>query len=438
MGLVVTDLRISANIVGMGENVADWELYDDFVTHPMTKRYRRKDDKRSPIIAAISGLRHRLPDKSFVTEAFEGSGPWYFGNNTFAGVVDEKARIGITRDAESYVVAPVLKIGAEVVHPLSCRLLETDPVNPDLHYNTLEWNYGVALRRLRVIKGSYCATWHPVKTVKSDVAIDYGKGAGNARLGSWRLGNDITTSRLLITTPTSELIPAALWIPGAIVGDSAPFESNADYVDGITAHSHSAGTNETWAHVRDGDGSYKSDFDDGNTSLIDYVAADTGTDKWQYMYRGIMQYNTSSLSGATVTGWTLVTVGVDKGDTLGVTPTVVLTESAPASAGALAISDYQTVTDATVSSAVTYAGFNASGNNTFTGSDNTVIDVEGVTKLAYRSGPDQSDTAPSWSSGNRSFHQSYSAGNGSNEPILTVTYTPAATGNPWYLYQRRQ
>jgi len=61
---------------------------------------------------------------------------------------------------EQVVYTPQLFIGGkEIKAPPEPTLLSVDPVNPNYQYNVLEWNYGIATRRMRIIEGIYQERW---------------------------------------------------------------------------------------------------------------------------------------------------------------------------------------------------------------------------------------------------------------------------------------
>jgi hypothetical protein len=66
---------------------------------------------------------------------------------------------GIKIKDKLFSYAPVLQLAGVVKNYTSLTLLATDPINPNYSNNTLEWDYGICKRRLRLIEGHLCGSW---------------------------------------------------------------------------------------------------------------------------------------------------------------------------------------------------------------------------------------------------------------------------------------
>jgi len=130
---------------------------------------------------------------------------------------------GFAKDEEIFFSSPTLYRGSEV-NPLSPfpRLLETDPLNGNYHNNVLEWDYGVCLRRIRIIEGRFLGAWVFLTSPRAAVRIKYNQ-TGNYRL---RLGQ-------FAVAPDEEYIPTGyfedpLFGYPLTISDTATFYPDAD------------------------------------------------------------------------------------------------------------------------------------------------------------------------------------------------------------------
>lgn len=94
------------------------------------------------------------------------------GDNTFTiSVSGTRASVEYNRETLSW--NPVLLIGEKEIAPVdeNPRVLSVDPINSYYIDNTLEWDYGVCVRRIRVIEGMFTETWIFDRAPEGDVAI---------------------------------------------------------------------------------------------------------------------------------------------------------------------------------------------------------------------------------------------------------------------------
>jgi len=90
----------------------------------------------------------------------KGNGSYVTGNNLLSTTVNGTS-ITVAKNGETLSWNPILLID-DKEYPVSGpnpKLLDTDPINENYHNNTLEWDYGICIRRIRVIEGMISETW---------------------------------------------------------------------------------------------------------------------------------------------------------------------------------------------------------------------------------------------------------------------------------------
>ncbi|MBU1173376.1 MAG: hypothetical protein KKD44_27730 [Proteobacteria bacterium] len=150
---------------------------------------------------------------------------------------------------------------------------------------------------------------------------------------------------------------------------------------------------------------------------------------WTGIYRGVFLFDTSSLSGGTVTAGTFKYYCTSKTITTW-NLNFNLYSSNPASNTTLATTDYDyndfgTTVFNTV--AHTGSGIATTSYNTYTLNANGIANVNasGISKFSVLAEADATDTAPARGGLRRNWINIYFAEQGSNEPQLDITYTPA-------------
>jgi hypothetical protein len=197
-------------------------------------------------------------------------------------------------------------------------------------------------------------------------------------------------------------------------------------VDGYVEH---AGTDITWAALRDGAGTAAAD----NVTPINgciWLQAGTTSSRWSGMDRGVFLYDTTALtSGAVISGVVLSLYGSGTDfNTGGWSSTFNVYSSAPASNTALAAGDYDSLgTTAFSDSAIAYASWSASGYNDWAFNTDGIAAISkiGVSKFGTRCNHDVTNTAPTWGSDYTLTVNCYGAEDTgtTRDPKLVVTYT---------------
>jgi len=156
-----------------------------------------------------------------------------------------------------------------------------------------------------------------------------------------------------------------------------------------------------------------------------YVASGT-TDRWDEMYRGIYLFDTSSITD----GWIIDSADFKlfisgKRDDTGISEPTSIVSSAPASNTAIVGGDYNSLGSTKLASDLAWASISTAAYNTFAlnAAGLATVSDTGVTKLGCRGASDIADVAPTWGSGHIVRLDIVGADNGSNEPILNVTFS---------------
>jgi hypothetical protein len=382
------------------------------------------------------------------------------GNNIFHCVIDRGAvrlitlsdqptlklrladqPIEIKKDDE-LIYHPQLFISGVEILPLSDmpKLLETDSINENYHYNVLEWDFGVCLRRVRLIEGRFLGSWVFLTNPKGDVLIKYNQsGLPAAPSELWQAGK-LKLRLQYARDEDTEFIPKAYFDEArewpVTIEDSATFYPDADpetfSVDGRVQQ---ASTNIAWGTLVGAAGSQA--YPSEGSSDIRFLAGST-TDLWDRIYRLITLFDTSNLPDtASISAATLSLHGkAGKTDGCLATPTVNVYSSNPANNNNLVAADYATLgTTAFCDSPIAYADWveGATANiyhNDFAlnASGIAAISTIGVSKFGFRFNYDATSTAPNWVSAGSTLISVYTTEKGAGfQPKLVVTYSTGVT-----------
>ena len=171
--------------------------------------------------------------------------------------------------------------------------------------------------------------------------------------------------------------------------------------DGLIEHYISAG--DTWANVFNGVGGGFHLTDDGiNNELIVGIMAHSSTDKWDWIRRSILLFDTSVIPAlATVNSALLYLYGTDKIDQLVCLPDINVFSSNPASNTGLTISDWATFGATPLATSIAYNDW-VNGYQYFTlnADGKAAITKGGITKIALRNANyDVANSPPTWVAG---------------------------------------
>jgi hypothetical protein len=355
------------------------------------------------------------------------------GNNIFHSQIDKGIVRLIalsdqpcgTRKDDEVSFHPQLFIGGAEVKPVSdTPKLINDPLNENYAYNTLEWDYGVCFRRIRLIEGRFLGSWIFTVPPKSDVTIKYNQtGVFRIKL---QYAKDTDTEYI----PASYFSEAKEW--PVVISDSATFYPDADpETSSVDGHAYSYLSNATWSEVRNGAGDYA--YDSSAYLMATQYGSTSTTDRWRRIARAIILFDTSTLgSGANISAATLSLDGYTKSDDNSWAPNVNIYSSAPVSNTAVVAGDFDSLgLTAYCDTPITYAGWNTSGYNDFVlnASGLAAINKTGVSKFGTRGANyDVADTPPAWGDTKTAYIWASSVEHGAGyQPKLVVTYTSGVT-----------
>ncbi len=327
-------------------------------------------------------------------------------------------------------------------------LLPVDPVNPKYLENTLEWDYGICKRRLRIIAGSILGTWVFAQMPSGEVGIKYNQtGDFRLRLGQFKLNDDeevVKPEGFDFLSQFQNGYPVAVSDSATFYPDAHPETTSVDGYVGSTAYASEAGVD--WATLRADAGGQAGDTQALYGTITDFLSDITPhTNKWRYLYRCIILFDTSGLpDSATISAATLSLYGHTKTDPTSNTPDVNIYSSAPASDTALVNGDFDSLGDAPLcGTPITYGNWNILGYNDFifNAAGLATISKTGVSKFGTRGGTKYDITgasAPTWGSYVRTYIYGYMAEQGNGyKPKLVVTYSTGGGTvlSGYYYYQ---
>lgn len=443
---IVTDSLVLKSLEAQGIDKDYVELWRDYTPKspgkehsPYARFYRDlKSGKRIAVFShlpmvAVDG---RTPELIWR----ENKGVFESGNNLFRAIVEggtvtltvlgDQPPLKLQSVNQPGVIAgdevtyrPQLFIGGTEIKPdpEMPTLLEVDPCNENYRQNVLEWDCGVCRRRLRLVEGKFLGSWVFDKALPGDVLIRYNQ-SGKLKLElPYAQGEDTEF------IPVNFFYIAREW--PVIISDSATFYPDANpetsSVDGDVRRITS---NESWADIKSGAGT--APLGDSNVNMYCYVSSSTTTDRWRYLIRAIMLFDTSSLpDSATISSAVLSVYCQSKGDELGFHATFApnIYSSNPASNTALVAADYGTLGTTGLATAIGYDSIATGAYNDFTlnSSGIAAISKTGVSKFGLRdSYYDAGTNTPSWPGGGLdTYVKWYTADQGSGyKPKLVITY----------------
>lgn len=391
-----TDPVLLSHLVKAGIDKGFVEFVQDYAARapgcsPYTKRY--KDLKSNKNFLVSSGLPMCRADGTKLTPGWErGNKTHYAKTNLFEGEIKDNGQIifSPTNDQPSGAMAsdlliwqPQLYLGGIEVAPVSGPvLLPLDPANPNYSNNTLQWDYGICLRRIRTIEGKLYERWLFSANPGADVRIVHNHtGKGMFKLGEHKTDNDI------------ELIPLAVFMQA-----SYPFTISATLTVYPDAHAESATVDgrvyqsgvQSFAVKRAGAGNGAAD---NETDLYIVTIASTTCPNFWDLERTIFLYDVGAISGDTVSAVTKSIRGVSKANDndTGMPPDVNVVESAPASNTELVGGDYNSLgTTLFCDTTITYAAWDIGDFNDFVFNATGItfvqaaVDGDGIVKLGCR------------------------------------------------------
>ncbi len=305
-------------------------------------------------------------------------------------------------------------------------LLSIDPINSNYQGNVLEYNSNIFTRRLRIIEGGILGSWIFDRKPNKIVRIKYNQ-SGNFRL---RLGPfGINDDEELIRPEDFDKLSREQGGYPVIIDDSSTFYPDANSVDGRCRRAGDA-THESWANKRINAGV---DASPTTTTANLAISSYATTDEWEALCRGVFLFYTAALPpDANITDATFSVYGVLQLDDLGITPSLNVYSSNPASNTNIVAADFNIVnwgTTAFCDTPITYANWKITdpywNNFVLNVAGIAIISKTSVTKLGLRESIyDAGAATPNWSNTLSSYLGCYTSEQGTGfKPKLVVTYT---------------
>ena len=390
--------------------------------------YKGKDAKGQHIYeATISGLPIYTDDLQTKIDPSwhynDKTKEWVAGANLFEAIVDAYGtKVTITKDGEFMVLDPNIKIDGYTIKPLSkVPTMVNDYYNPNYSNNTLQWDYGIFKRQIRIIEGCIFQYLIFDSNPNGDVNIDSPKKT----IGfTWDRGNEAWDADGNAILVSDNLVYASEFneaIYPVVIDPSPSFDTSAS--DGYLASAE-----DYWYDARiatTASSVYKT-----STTLRVYTWS-TGGGADSVINRAFVYFDTSAIpDGVTLTDAALylrLSSKVDD-DNAGV---YIVQGMSTYPHDPLVAGDYRLTNYGSFSSTYGWSdGSNiSSGYNKINFSDSTtlkgIVNKSGTTKLCLIERADKENDTPGADDGNYFSFYSYEQGIG-YRPYITVTYATTA------------
>ena len=433
------DAHVAGLLTKQGLNKDGFELLHDYAPRSRGKEhspYARfyKDRKSNKRVMVVSILPHVTADGHKIECGWiRTDGKYLSKTNLFSAIVDG-TQIKVTalsdqpsgsKQGDFVQWNPQLYLDNVEQTRGKPTLLTTDPINADYSENTLEWDYGICKRRIRIIEGRIRERWVFTSNPHGEVKIKHNHtGALTLKMGVFKISDDV------------ELVPASVFgraqYPFEVAASPETFYPDphveSTSVDGAVLYQQN---NTAWSTLRNGAGSGVDD-DQANGEIIKFT---TGTTLFYNIWRSIFLFDTSGLpDDAAISAATFSVRGYYKDDFNSATPDINVYKSTPFSNIALQADDYVDIGTVALSSVITYGSWNTAGYNDFALNDVDTDDFgyikktagDPITKLGCRNANYDValTTPPSGGSDKTSRLNGYfSEQGGGSQPKLVVTYT---------------
>uniref|UniRef100_A0A6M3IJB0 Uncharacterized protein n=1 Tax=viral metagenome TaxID=1070528 RepID=A0A6M3IJB0_9ZZZZ len=451
---IVTDELLLKSLAEQGVDKDYVEFSQDYSPRslgkghsPYAKFYRDLNSNKRFMV--VSGLPMVDADGVKIEAGWKVAGINYFSekNNLFrVKVQGTQVEITVRNDqpdgrkaGSKLTFNPQLFLNGVEQIPEQSVLLPVNPLNPNYTNNTLEWDYGICKRRLRIIEGSILGSWVFASKPVGEVRIKYNQiGDYRLKLGQFKIGDD---EEVVKPEDFDQLAQEQNGYP-VIVMDSATFYPDAHIeTTSVDGRLYDAGEDTTWQTLvaKPGDTAQDSTADAYGV----YIASTSTGNQWAALIRSIFLFDTSGLDdGAIISAATLSIMSGDIGgavpagkkDLLSIIPDVNIYSSAPVANTSLAAGDFDSCGTTPFSTTITYANWAAGGTyNDFAlnATGIAAISKTGVSKFSARNANydvaeelDPGNHAPAWSSFTDSALAIFYAEKGNGyKPKLVVTYT---------------
>jgi len=322
---------------------------------------------------------------------------------------------------------PVLKLDGNIVNPTSGPiLLPVDPVNSNYKNNTLQWNYGICLRRIRIIEGRIIEWWVFFSNPGGEVRIEHNRrGRASFRIGG--PGIDVVDGDVEVV---SKRTFDAVSYPFGIRASATFYPTDGSYEDGYVQQYYSTGSGDTWSALRNAaTGTHANST--GSDMYCAVLESDNSSPDYSVFVRASFAFLTSSLPDSCTKdsgSLSLFSKLAGSNSWVGISPAINLYLSSPANLNNFVVADYAAFGTTKFSSAdkdeTDFSGdeVEVSFPLNAAGLDNVSLTAASV--FGARVTQDAADAEPTWESDRNFKCQCYCVETGGAlRPKLIVVYT---------------
>ena len=461
-GKIVTDPVLLKDLAEWGIDKDYVEFYQDYAPRSLGKEHSSyakfyRDLKSNKRFMVVSGLPMVKPDGTKIEVGwFYKKGKYYSKPNLFSAVIEgTKITVTCLGDqpdgrkkgdwAEWHPQVFLDGVEQSCGNPL---YLDTDPINANYHFNTIEWNFGFCKRRARTIPGKFrdriflTSDPHREIEVRNNVTGNMRLKFGSRDADGNPIGRVIGDVEIISKEELAKAeYPITIGASPETFNPDPHVETSS--VDGKVAET----TDAVWATIRVASGDSSNDTDTWMQFGMQSVPPEP---TWGQLNRMIIVLYTEGLpDNALVSGVTFGMYGVSKVNNIGTSPNINIYKTAPAGSPghpyvALVAGDFDSFTlNQDLATAIAWADLNIGTPGTI--NTWTLIDVDtddfgyinrtGATLLGATNQTYDADGAtPPWAENQWDTARFHTAEAGAGyKPKLVVTYSlfipPVADGD---------
>lgn len=440
---IVTDTVLLSTLTKQGIDPEYVEFYQDYAPayvdgkkvkgqSPYAKFYR--DLKSNKRFMVASGLPMVDADGIKIEAGWRVAGINYFAekNNLFRAKV-QGAQIEVTlrndqpdgrKAGDKLSFKPQLFLDGVEQFCNQSLLLPIDPLNSNYLENTLEWDYGICKRRLRIIEGRLLGSWVFASKASGIVRIKYNQtGNFKLRLGQFKVNDD---EEIVEPEGFDELAKFQGGYPVTISDSLTVYPDIHPESVSVDGRVQYGADPATWATIHD---ALTGTFVDDNTDYLNaYVQASATANKWNNIFRSLELFDTSPLpDDAAITATTLTNYGYSASTGLGA-HYLNIYSSTPASNTQIVVADYDMVGTTPFATQIQTTSWNIGdpGNPNdfiFNADGRAAISKTGISKFSLRVVCDATNSEPGWASAQVAGGVAWASDKGNGyKPKLVVTY----------------
>mgnify|MGYP000701638863 CR=1 FL=1 len=448
---VVTDPVVLSALAEQEEDWRYWEFWHDYQgtvdkrksVGPWTKSYRStlNTDRR---LAVVSQLVKMLPNGNRVIPGWQRLGGAWVSHDDYMqfSVRGRQVTAEVKYPVNGLQAGQVLRFtsrffyGGQEVSPIREEAsVISDPFGGLVGPVCLEWDFGNIKRWLRLVNGKLIGLWVSQKPIQKSCRFQYDqKGDFKLRLDEQFYLND-DTEYIPYIPDCSIVTNRNYWpivFPGLtpLVNDTLIFNPGSSYDDTLYSFDKPGSHTMTWLGLRSGDAGYSK----GGIYLTWYCKSDTSTPYWYELDRAYIHFDPTSIADdSIINSATAAFYGVSKLDDCGLATSysfdVSLCYYLNTITTGISGNDWPYQKIGVTLNQVTYASMALGVYNSYVLPAGTICPVHIFHCILVDEHWDKMGTAPPWPGASlESYMRFYSSDNGTNEPKLTVTYTPAVGG----------